>query len=552
MKINKAENKIAAIAGEKIAMYDLSENVKDIDDFRINSRIYFHYFNTNDELIINASKNYSLHNNQFIESNILKKFNGKIMMSHLLLNDSTEVLSIQGNDLYLIINQEKIINLSQQLGFNSTYSITKLAYDGSRLFFSTPKNIYFIKNPLDINSNKQTQISCLNIDFNNITDLVCSGGMLYVASNNGITIIPKSEYLKNYEFVFAPYFYKVLVNDKEVNTSLNQIDFRGNNKLSIHFSNINYSSNKIDFSYMMEGIDEEWLHGNERSVVYQNLPPGKYQFKLKLKLNSAHYSKPVELSIEVNPGILQNYLTWVGIALSITILILAFYFYIKNRKLKKSEIEHQLISLEHKALQSMMNPHFIFNSLASIQSYLLQNKSDEAGLYLSQFARLIRQNMNSLKSNFITIEDESDRLRNYLDLEKFRMNNKFEYAIEVDNQIEPDELLIPSMIIQPYVENSIWHGISPLEDQGQIDIRFIQASKKTLHIFIEDNGIGLLKSKSFKRADSHLNMGMELTRKRLLFLGKKFNTKSSFQIKELKPNSKNPGTKITLTIPLIC
>ena len=107
-----------------------------------------------------------------------------------------------------------------------------------------------------------------------------------------------------------------------------------------------------------------------------------------------------------------------------------------------------------------MNPHFIFNALGSIQRYLLQNNAEEAGTYLSKFARLIRQNMNSLKSNSINIDDEVERLRNYMDLEKFRMNNSFDYSIHIDENIEGDEISIPSMVVQPFVENAIWHGLS--------------------------------------------------------------------------------------------
>ena len=199
----------------------------------------------------------------------------------------------------------------------------------------------------------------------------------------------------------------------------------------------------------------------------------------------------------------------------------------------------------------MMNPHFIFNSLSSIQNYLLQKKSGEAGLYLSQFARLIRQNLNAINSASINLEEEIDRLKNYLDLEKQRMENKFDYAIEVDENVVADEVEIPSMIIQPFVENAIWHGIAELEEKGQISIKFQKQDEKSLAITVEDNGIGIKRSEVYSaKREKHLHLGMEMTRKRLELLGKKFSIKTAIEFFESSPGSPNPGTRVELIVPV--
>lgn len=219
--------------------------------------------------------------------------------------------------------------------------------------------------------------------------------------------------------------------------------------------------------------------------------------------------------------------------------------------MKRIKLDHQLITLEQKALQSMMNPHFIFNSLGSIQNFILQKKSGEAGLYLAQFARLIRQNLNATNSASINLEEEIDRLRNYLDLEKLRMENKFDYKIEVDQKLEALEVLIPSMIIQPLVENSIWHGIAAMEEQGMIRILFEWVSQRSVMIIIEDNGIGIRQSTDNPlKTEKHLHLGMEMTRKRLDILSKKFRVPTSIDIYETFPGSPNPGTKIVLIVPV--
>ena len=199
----------------------------------------------------------------------------------------------------------------------------------------------------------------------------------------------------------------------------------------------------------------------------------------------------------------------------------------------------------------MMNPHFIFNALSSIQSYLLRNKPGEAGLYLSQFARLIRQNLSAINSAMINLEKEIDRLKNYMDLERLRMEDKFEYTIEFEEGIEEEELMIPSMIIQPFVENAVWHGISTLEEKGLIRISFAMRHPKALKITIEDNGIGIKQSSMFvSKSGTHLMTGSEMTRKRLENIGKKMNIVTSVEFSEAFPGNPNPGTRVVIVVPV--
>jgi LytS/YehU family sensor histidine kinase len=200
----------------------------------------------------------------------------------------------------------------------------------------------------------------------------------------------------------------------------------------------------------------------------------------------------------------------------------------------------------------MMNPHFIFNSLGSIQNFLLHNKPYEAGIYLSQFARLIRQNLNAIDTSMINLEEEITRMKNYFDLEKLRLGDKFDYSIIVNDVIESEDVLIPSMIIQPFAENAIWHGIANLEGKGFISITFRFYTKNSLHIVIEDSGIGFRNAEKFSaKKDSHLNMGMNIVRKRLILLGKKYGIETGVTAVDKSPGSPNPGTRVTIVVPFI-
>ena len=197
-----------------------------------------------------------------------------------------------------------------------------------------------------------------------------------------------------------------------------------------------------------------------------------------------------------------------------------------------------------------MNPHFIFNSLGSIQNYLLKNKGSEAIIYLSNFARLIRQNLNAINTPMILLEEEVDRLKNYLDLEKIRLENKFEYRIEIDQEFEEEEVFIPGMIIQPIVENSIWHGIATLKEQGNIVISFKAHGPKSMKIRIEDNSVGMKQSMEYFHKDAtRQHLGMQIIEKRLDLLSKKHSTKTSIKYSECSPGTINPGTLVELIVP---
>jgi two-component sensor histidine kinase len=375
---------------------------------------------------------------------------------------------------------------------------------------------------------------------------------LFIASDDGLTVIPVALIGKITTRAPIPYIRTVFVNDLETAPYFREIQARGTTKIAFTFGSVNYSSTPVLYAYQLEGVDTGWTTSISGSVVYQHLLSGQYKFKLKVGKPTAEWSDEIAIPIIIEASFWRHpfFITM------LVVLCLAGLIYAivrrKNIQIKRWEIEHQLVLLEQKALQSMMNPHFIFNSLGSIQNYLLQKKSGEAGLYLSQFARLIRQNMNAINSAMINLDEEIDRLKNYLDLERLRMEDKFEYHIEVDDNLEADDILIPSMIIQPFIENSIWHGISPMEGNGFVGVYFSMQDEHSMKVTIEDNGIGIKQAGAFKRnSEKHLHLGMEMTRKRLELLGRKYHVQTGVEFSEAFPGRENPGTLVILVIPLI-
>ncbi|MCF6332909.1 MAG: histidine kinase [Draconibacterium sp.] len=548
--IDTIHQKLYSFINDKLTWVDFNVSYDDYVLAIKTGRIQNVFMDRKNHLIINSSKNYLLKNDSLYYIDFLEPFNGQTITSHIILDAENEVFNIIGNNIY-IENNGNIIELIKGLKTQIDYRIKDFAYDGKTLFFFTTKTIYFIQNPLNAITNEAVELNHFNIEFNNISDLYIEDSTLYVASNDGLTLMPIKDFVNAGAYPPKPYFNHAELNDEDVDIQNSPIKFKSKKRLSIEFASLNYSLSPSNYAYMMEGVDENWVQGKETKVVYLNLAPGNYIFKVKARKNRENFSEVIELPIRVQPTFFQQTFTKIILFLILigSIFLIVRYFY--KRKIKRKETDALLITLEHKALQSMMNPHFIFNALGSIQRYLLENKAVEASTYLSQFARLIRQNMNSLNSNFISVDNEVERLRNYIDLEKLRMNNTFSYQIEVDDKLDGYEVCIPSMIVQPFVENAIWHGISSIKEKGMIKILFKYRDEKSILVFVEDNGIGIKNTKIFSKSGRGLNMAVAITKKRLKLIGERQNVGSEITSKDLFQGTPQPGTQIKIVVPVV-
>jgi len=226
----------------------------------------------------------------------------------------------------------------------------------------------------------------------------------------------------------------------------------------------------------------------------------------------------------------------------------------KNEKLKiirrQAEFQKQATELEMQALRSQMNPHFIFNCLSSINSFILKSKTDEASKYLTKFSRLIRMVLNNSKQSFISLEDELETLRLYLDMEKLRFKNSFDYAFNLSKNIEAENVFVPPLLLQPFAENAIWHGLMHKQGKGFLGFDFC-IEDKYLTCVITDNGIGreqaeILKSKSSEKQKS---MGLKITTERLSLLNNNSEKQAFLTIEDMRDENGNvSGTAVHLRI----
>ena len=235
------------------------------------------------------------------------------------------------------------------------------------------------------------------------------------------------------------------------------------------------------------------------------------------------------------------------------LLVFGIIFLIYNRlQLKKTlTLQKELAEYEQKALHLQMNPHFVFNCLGSISSFIVQNGTDSAIRYLSKFSKLMRLTLEYSKESLIPIDHEIESLQNYLELEQLRFNQKFDFTISKGKDIE-DDMALPPLLLQPFVENAIIHGLIPKNEKGNIAIDF-SIEKENLICTIEDNGIGFDKSKEIKESlvSVHKSMALDITKKRLEMMEASTSRKANVEIVELKnANQQILGTKVILILPI--
>jgi LytS/YehU family sensor histidine kinase len=237
------------------------------------------------------------------------------------------------------------------------------------------------------------------------------------------------------------------------------------------------------------------------------------------------------------------------VVLGIGLMVLDF---VRTRIREKIKINKIIAELELKALIAQMNPHFIFNCLTSIQELIIVHKQDEAMHYLNQFSRLLRTVLQSSEKNFIPLDEELTLLELYLELESMRFDKQFHYKISVDDALDPEDIVIPSFLLQPFVENALWHGLMHKKGDRNLSVSFTLETTDLLVCKISDNGIGreqaaVIKRKSIK---SYQSMGIKIIRDRLELMKKQSDGFDLAIIDETDRNGNAAGTTVVMKIPI--
>lgn len=374
---------------------------------------------------------------------------------------------------------------------------------------------------------------------------------LFVGTDNGLAVLKKPI------FINSSKVHKVFINcsmagyaESAVNSSSSLSPDKNNLNFYLSFPYYQGMS-EIFYEYRLD--DGPWSSTKNPSIVISDIASGKHQFYARAKINDELVSNGETIfTFTIQRPFYKTWWFWL-----ITVLVFQFIIFIiinyfnkkaKEKKLAVRSQQAEYASLKQQAFTLLMNPHFIFNALNSVQFYVNKQDRQSANKYLSDFATLIRRSFDAAQKSFVTLEEELETIRLYLQLEKMRFTDKFEYSINVSPAAADEDWMLPSMMLQPFLENAVLHGMMPLDEKGMLTID-VTADNNCLQIIIADNGIGLEKSKALRSGVKHKSKGMQLINERLELLSKLGKEPIGLTITALDPGAANPGTKITLTIP---
>jgi ligand-binding sensor domain-containing protein len=323
------------------------------------------------------------------------------------------------------------------------------------------------------------------------------------------------------------------------------------NSLQIDFNGISFENYPgLKYSYKLQGLDSNWSQPDRNtSISFIKLSPGNYTFYVKAKTTANNWSTPASFSFIIKTPFWE---TWwfrmLIIILSASVIVSIFQYRIKQIR-TRAELKTQLQELESRALKAQMNPHFIFNAMNSIQSLILHNRTDEAGNYISKFAKLMRHVLENADANLVSIEKELNSIQLYIELEKLRMNVDLDYTEDIDPELAIQQEKIPSLILQPFVENALWHGLSKKEGDKKLSIK-IKGDKNWIICEIKDNGVGRENAAGHydQLPEGHLSRATGITLQRLISYNNSPSTQP-IEIIDQKDNHGNPvGTTVVIRI----
>jgi hypothetical protein len=441
----------------------------------------------------------------------------------------------------------------------ASQNIRQILVDENNLWIGTDKGL----DKLSLQNNKVVKSTHYNAN-DGFTSIETSSvaikdtyNTLWFGTNKGIT-----KYIPTENKVNST---KPTINIEEIRIGLHNLDSLtlvkikdvyqlkpSQNNVSIQFKTIDFNyPERIQYQWELNDVKSKWSTNN--TLNFANLQSGEYILKVRSKISQNQISNPKTFSFFIDKPLFEKaWFLW-GISIAGLFIILSFSsLYVSGIKKKNKEkidkitLEKELNTLEQKALQLQMNPHFIFNVLNDIKALGNKGKSEELNSTISKFAGLLRSVLQNSRKKEISLSEEIQAITHYLDLEKQLSSNPFNYIIETFTEnIDLEEILIPPMMIQPFLENSIKHGFKGNNKENEIVISF-KINGSNLSCSITDTGIGFVQSQRLKTNTNHKSVALQVTKERIKNLSKY----SYIEIKELTENNLVLGTKVEFQIPL--
>ena len=469
-------------------------------------------------------------------------------------NEGSLLFATKANGIFIYDSDHSIIPLPNKENLISN-TINQLLSIDNNIIASTNHGIIGIEKHNNGDwSAKQLITKYDGLRSTDIRQLIIKDSLLFFASNHAIGKIPLN-HLNN--TLPSPILHvQSLVSNGAV-AHLEPVTYFSydSNNIQINYRGISYKSqNDIIYKYQLSPINDAWQTTTNDNIIFNALPPDDYTLQLKAINIDGVESEIKTIHFSIIPAFWMTW--WFKSFVIILAIILGYKLSIKTIQTYKSQAQFQrtINEMQIISLQSKMNPHFIFNSLNSIQNYILKNEKTNANQYLLEFSKLIRTILQNSDSTTISLQSELETLKMYVNLEKKRIRKEFKYTEDIDSEIDMKNCIIPSLLIQPYIENAIWHGKVYSNPNGEIKLSILK-KENTLFIEICDNGIGIKNAEASKvKKTKHKSLGTSVTKKRIELLSELNNEMSDVTISEAFRNENDNiyvGTRITFNIPYL-
>lgn len=499
------------------------------------------FIKNNNEIILCTSS--SLESYDIEKKKLTTKLKNESVYSYCF--DSINKIEYVGayNGLFKIDNNKiHKINLDNQI---HVYAISidknNRIWLGSNIgIYILDKNMKLLNHLSYLNGLKGNEINRSAFEFDEENNL-------WVGTNDGLSII--SANIQSTEFIPNVNIESIIVNQKRLNTFPTVFNYSENN-ITFNFEFNSFLNESLNsFSYILNGYDKEWSNFNTTDFAqYKNLEPGIYTIMVRAKNANNGVSKTIAFTFEILSPWWKKWWFYT-ICFFLVILIIIGIIKWQLNVLNKKQLQNQKIAeSELKALRSQINPHYLSNSLLSLQNLILTDNKEQAFEVIGQYGKVMRNILNNSEKQFIPLETEIESLRQYMELEG--MLNFKHYNFTIENTIDENlfsKILVPSMLIQPFIENAILHGLSKKNTDPKIlKLRF--SFNNSLNCEIEDNGVG--RDATRKTNKSKKSMGISNVNSRMDLYGKLLKMQAKFEIIDLKDINNNPlGTKVALTLP---
>jgi ligand-binding sensor domain-containing protein len=440
--------------------------------------------------------------------------------------------------------------LIQQVGNFRLNTVKKIKQFNDQVWLATLDGIFICDKNLQPLKTLNKSNGLLS---NSINDITFNGQTVSIATTRGVSTALFKNIIRYSSMLKPVTINHISSNGRIYESKDNEYFFRPDEEnISVNFYSPLFSKpNKQFFKWRIDNGDWKYFNNLFFEVV---LTGGSHVIDVSASSDNIMWSEITQLKIEKEEKLTEKQsIYWLITLGGLSFIALASFIWVRRvniRAKKRLKDEQQVNLLKHQAMNSLLSPHFIFNSLTSIQNYINTNNGLRASEYLAKFSRLIRMIIEKAAQSDITLHDELSRLTYYLELEKERFKNKFDYVINLDENINTHEIEIPNMIIQPYVENCIIHGILPKQEHGELIITFKKMLNRKFQIIIEDNGIGLIKAREHAKT-GHKSLGTS-TINSILEINSKLSGKSQ-KVTMTDKSSLNPedhGTIITIELEL--